>query len=134
MNRYAARHGLDNVFCYSMGVYDRNGYLGFDGADTVLTISGEAAHDGHGVHVARLDDVVDEASYLRLEVEGSEVPALHGATALLQRQRPKLALSVYHRPEDFLTIPVCVQQLDRGYEFLLRHQSLEAGVLCIYCR
>jgi FkbM family methyltransferase len=133
MTHYMAERGIDNIRCYPLGVYDRNDYLGFAGADTILTVTDQRAVDGKGVFVARMDDVVEEATCVRLEVEGAEAPALRGAAQLIGRHRPKLVVSAYHRPDDFLTLSRQIQEFDLGYSFRLRHQSLEAGVLCLYC-
>src|SRR6185369_2974108 len=133
MSRYMAQNDLDNIYCYPVGVYDRNDYLAFSGQGTIVTVSEQRASEGNGLFMARLDDVIEEATYLRLEVEGAEVPALAGAARLIEKHRPKLAVSAYHRPDDFLTIHRSIAEFDLGYEFRLRHQSLEAGVLCYYC-
>ena len=73
-------------------------------------------------------------TYLRLEAEGSEAAALRGARGLIQASRPKLAVSVYHRPDDFLVLPKLIHEFNPDYSFKLRHQSLEYGVLTLYCQ
>lgn len=133
MARYMAESAIDNIFSYPLGVYDRNDYLRFSGAATLVCVSNESVDNGPGLRVARLDDVLDEITHLRLEIEGAEVPALRGAAGLIRAHRPTLAVSTYHLPDDFLTIHRQIESFDLNYRFRLRHQSLEAGVLCYHC-
>ena len=134
MNQYIAQYGAMNILCHNFGVYDRNDYLSFTGTDYAITVSDQRAEDGQGLLMARLDDVLDEMTYLRLEAEGSEAAALRGGRGLIQATRPKLAVSVYHRPDDFLVLPKLIHEFNPDYSFKLRHQSLEYGVLTLYCQ
>jgi hypothetical protein len=42
----------------------------------------------------------------------------------LKRFKPKLAIALYHKPEDFWTIPDFLQSLDLGYRFYLGHYTI----------
>ena len=130
---YIAEHGALDIYCHNFGCYDRNDYLSFSGTDYTVTVGDSRAEDGKGLLMARIDDVLDEMTYLRLEAEGSEAAVLRGATGLIRRDKPKLCVSTYHRTEDFLELPQMIREFDRGYRMKLRHQSLEYGVLCLYC-
>ena len=44
-----------------------------------------------------------------------------------------MAISVYHKASDFPDVIGFLREADKGYRLSLRHQSLEPGVLCIYC-
>jgi FkbM family methyltransferase len=134
VNAYIAEHGAMDIYCHNFGAYDRNDYLGFTGTDYAVTVGDDRAEDGQGLLMARIDDVMDEMTYLRLEAEGSEAAVLRGATGLIKRDKPKMCVSTYHRVEDFLVLPKMIRDFDRGYEMKLRHQSLEYGVLCLYCQ
>lgn len=130
--RYAAEHGIDRFRTYPVGAWDANGYLGFSGSDVTVSITGEPVAAGRGLLVARLDDLLDDMSYLKLEIEGAELAALRGAAGLIRAHRPVLAVAAYHRPEDFPALLGWLRELDAGYRLKLRHQSLEPAVLCIY--
>lgn len=86
------------------------------------------------VDVVALQDVVpaDASSiYIKLDVEGAEQDALEGAAELLARARPRLAISVYHRPGDLWRLPLHVHGLDLGYRFYLRtHGHDGTDVVC----
>lgn len=75
-----------------------------------------------------LDDLVEEeqiqVGFLKMDIEGAELEALRGAERTLRRQRPELAISVYHRPQDFAEIPGYLASLDLGYRFYLGHATI----------
>ena len=59
-----------------------------------------------------------------MDIEGAELPALRGATSVLQKFRPKLAISLYHSMDDFVDIPKYLNSLELGYEFYLSHGTI----------
>ena len=77
--------------------------------------------------IARID-------LIKLDVEGSELAALRGAKASLERWRPKLTISLYHRPEDFFSIPLWLDSLGCGYRFFLDHYSIHSEETVLYAR
>jgi FkbM family methyltransferase len=74
--------------------------------------------------VALDDELADQKiTIIKLDVEGAELNALKGTVKLIRNQRPKLAISVYHRAKDILTIPEFIINLNLNYKLYLRHQS-----------
>jgi FkbM family methyltransferase len=65
----------------------------------------------------------DYPSFIKLDVEGSEREALIGAQGIIRTARPKLAVCVYHKPEDVFTLTKLVYELNSRYEFFLKHYS-----------
>lgn len=84
-----------------------------------------SSDDDFVIDTVSIDEACDEpVTLLKLEVEGSELAALNGAKQTMIRHRPKLAISVYHKPEDFLTLPVLVQETVPEYgPLILRHHN-----------
>ena len=64
--------------------------------------------------------------FIKMDTEGAELPALRGAKQTIQRHKPKLAISVYHRLADFFEIPEFLDSLGCGYGFFLRHYTIHA--------
>jgi FkbM family methyltransferase len=62
--------------------------------------------------------------FIKMDIEGSELDALRGAESTIRRWRPKLAVSLYHRPEDFFSIPSWIDSLGIGYRLFLDHYSI----------
>ncbi|MBL8504720.1 MAG: FkbM family methyltransferase [Methylobacillus glycogenes] len=132
INAYIAQHGALPVYCHELGVFDRDGYLHAEGYGSGVTITEQAGTPGNGLHVCRLDDMLDELGHLRLEIEGAELEALHGARGLIQQHRPTMTVSAYHKATDFPDLLRFIEETGHNYQLSLRHQSLEPGVLCIY--
>jgi len=77
---------------------------------------------------------IERVDFVKMDIEGSELAALRGAAKALVRFRPKLAISLYHKPEDFFEIPRYLKQLLPDYEFYLDHYSIHFGETVLYGR
>lgn len=60
------------------------------------------------------------------------VYALAGAKQLIKKYRPKLAISIYHKPEDILEVPEIILSYHPGYQLYMRHYSLAAFDTVLY--
>jgi hypothetical protein len=81
------------------------------------------------VPLYRIDDLVEaggieRVDFIKLDVEGSELAALRGALASLRRFKPKLAISLYHKPNDLFEISQFVEDLGLGYKLYLEHYTI----------
>jgi FkbM family methyltransferase len=70
--------------------------------------------------------------FIKMDIEGSELSALRGAESTIRRWRPKLAISLYHRPEDFFSIPSWIDSLGIGYRLFLDHYSIHHEETVLY--
>lgn len=78
------------------------------------------------VPVRAIDEVIDPGdcvTFIKMDVEGSELESLKGAQKTIQRCRPKLAICIYHRPEDMTEIPLYIKSLVPEYQLYVRHHS-----------
>lgn len=76
-----------------------------------------------------IDDFVKEegikkVDYIKMDIEGSELKALQGAEETMRTYKPKLAIALYHREDDFIVIPSYLDKLGLGYEFFLDHFTI----------
>ncbi len=62
----------------------------------------------------------NKLDYIKLDVEGAELNVLQGAKNSLINYKPKLAISIYHLPDDYETIPKYLESLNVGYKFYLQ--------------
>lgn len=89
------------------------------------------------VPLRRLDRLVEEGAvervdFLKMDIEGAELAALRGAEACIRRFRPKLAISLYHTPEDYVAIPAFIRNLDLGYRMHLENYTISSGETVLY--
>lgn len=126
-----------NITIVPKGCYSESGTMYF------LKEKGDAV-DGEGhitckqnatcqIEVVKLDDVIKEqVTYIKMDVEGSELEVLKGAEKLINTYHPKLAISIYHKIEDIVEIPEFV--LKKGYRLYMRHQWKCGGTdTVLYC-
>ena len=71
------------------------------------------------VQTTTMDDEVEHATFLKLDVEGFESKALQGATRLLA-QRPRIAVCVYHLANDLLDVLSVLDKNVENYHYKLR--------------
>lgn len=114
--------GHQNVAYHSVGLYDRKTTLSFDasaGSASRISDGGELKID-----VDTLDAVVgDRVTFVKLDLEGVEVQALHGMRRHIVEDVPKLAVAVYHHPSDFWRVPEYILSLRSDYAVYLRHYT-----------
>ncbi|OUM03848.1 FkbM family methyltransferase [Variovorax sp. JS1663] len=110
---------LANFRAHQRAVSDRPETLRFHQTGTMGSCISEAGTST--THCVKLDDVVEKASFIKLDVEGYEARALRGASRLLREQRPRLAVASYHYAEDLLDIAQVIDEHAPDYSFYLRH-------------
>lgn len=84
-----------------------------------------AARGTKKIHVNSIDNmhVQEKVTLIKMDIEGSEKQALQGAENIIKRDRPKLAICIYHNPEDLYEIPFLIKELVPEYKLYIRHHS-----------
>lgn len=103
------------------GVYDESGILRFSaglGTSSVVDKNGDVK-----IKVYKLDDVVESATFIKMDIEGSEQKALKGAKRLIERDSPKLAICIYHSLEDIWKIPQLIKEINPDYKIYIRNYT-----------
>ncbi|MEY8430643.1 FkbM family methyltransferase [Lachnospiraceae bacterium 48-42] len=96
------------------------------------------AHIGEGESVIKavaIDEVVEESdrvTFIKMDVEGAELESLKGAQEVIKRDRPKLAVCIYHKPEDIITLPMYIKELVPEYRLYLRSYSNADNEMVLY--
>ncbi|MGA2226736.1 MAG: FkbM family methyltransferase [Syntrophobacteraceae bacterium] len=127
---------LANVRCLPYGLWSHRSHLRFSNPDKYNACTpGSLDPEGNlEVEVISLDELLPdvEISFMKMDVEGAELEALCGASNTIKRNRPKLAISVYHKRDDIFEIPLFIHQLHPGYRFYLRHHSTTFGETVLF--
>ena len=87
------------------------------------------------IEVVSIDDFFEDkkVTFIKSDIEGDEYEMLLGAKDTIQRCRPKLAVSVYHRPDDLLNIYALIAEYSKTYRFSLRNHSSLLMDTTLYC-
>lgn len=80
------------------------------------------------------DEELPRIDYIKLDVEGSELSALNGAIETVRKWRPKIAVSLYHRPNDLFSLPIWLSTNFPNYEYYLGHYTIHNEETVLYCR
>ena len=111
----------NDVNFYQLGLSNKKGILKFD----IDGPSSNVNKDGNfEIQVDLLDNIITEpVSFIKMDIEGSEVHALEGAENTIKRYHPKLAICAYHKPSDFWEIPEQIFRIRNDYSVYLRHYT-----------
>jgi FkbM family methyltransferase len=113
--------GRRDVGFHEIGLSDRRETLRIsaEGSMSHLTSDG-----GSEIQLDRLDAVVEgPVTFIKMDIEGAERPAIAGAAGLIARDAPRLALAAYHRVDDLRRIPEQVLAIRSDYDLYLRHYT-----------
>jgi FkbM family methyltransferase len=129
---------IKNVAMHCKGLWDAHEILEFMNADmsggsrivnskcifiSVLATSYELTR----IETTTLDDTVDKkdaVTLIKMDIEGAELNALHGAREIIKRDKPRLIICLYHKPTDIIEIPAYILSLRPDYNLYIRHNLL----------
>ena len=107
---------------FECALLDRVGFTRFD---SLGRSRWDARVDDFGQNVVPCT-TLDEAlrnqpiSYIKLDIEGSELRALRGAYEVITKNHPRLAVSVYHNGKDLFSVMKLLLEM-APYSFAIRH-------------
>ena len=90
-----------------------------------------------GFRVTTVDAYSEEqrlpsVDFIKMDIEGFELPALIGARSVIERHRPKLAISLYHKPLDLVEIPLWLAQNFPDYDLYIDHYTIHHEETVLY--
>ena len=116
-----------NFILENLGLGSRKQESRYDsyGSGSKLVVNGSKT-----ATITTLDAYVREKNlprvdFIKMDVEGAELDVLKGAVTTIARFKPILALSAYHKLDDFWTLMNFVKSIRPDYEFAMR-QSYES--------
>lgn len=93
-----------------------------------MVSAGHGSHIGDGdvvAEIARIDDEVqdEKVTFIKMDIEGAELDALKGAKDTILRDKPKLAICIYHKKSDLYELPGYILSLVPEYKLCVRHYT-----------
>lgn len=124
---------------YNMGLLDEEKYIYYETGNTMgqnsRIIEGDKAVNR--ARAVRLADILKDkkVTFIKMDIEGADLKACHGAEEIIRKQKPKMAICVYHKLEHLWEIPYYLKSVVPDYRLFLRHHStLEYGTVCYAVR
>ena len=111
-----------NVNFISKGLSNQKDTLRFDtGSGSASSISENGSIE---IEVDTLDNLVKEkVSFIKMDIEGAEGLAIEGMKNHILNDHPKMAISVYHKVDDFWKIPEQIFAIRDDYNIYMRHYT-----------
>ena len=135
------------VVLYTKGVWDKDDRLTLNVDDTNFAASSVVLRPAGSrpsiqVPLTTIDQIVTElglprVDFIKMDIEGAEVRALHGAKQTIARFRPRMAITAEHLPNDEFDIPAAVRQARPDYKMkcgpcLEEPERIRADILYFY--
>ena len=124
--------GKCELFPYGTANVNKKVYFAADAFETSCIISKEEAEKRNfegveEIETAALDDVLEgkKITFIKMDIEGAEYEALQGVRKLIMENRPRMAISVYHKFEDFVTLADLVLKMHPDYRIAFRHYGYD---------
>ena len=128
--------GTNTVF-RNVGVSDKAEELVFCGLG--LSSSGFTNQSENGtttVKTVSIDEdipMTEAISFIKMDIEGMEKKALIGATQHISKDRPVLAVCLYHNPWDLWELPLYIKSITKDdYCYYMRHYTTYHGETVFY--
>lgn len=119
------------IFYINKAVSNFNGVAKFN-----QTSSEESSLSNNGalmVETIKLDDWIEsENTFVKFDIEGEEINAIYGMKNAIEKYKPLLAISAYHKPEHLWEIPELVLQINPNYKTELRQEGNDGMGLIYY--
>ncbi|MBR2548735.1 MAG: FkbM family methyltransferase [Clostridiales bacterium] len=124
--------GKCELFPYGTADVNKKVYFAADAFETSCIISREEAEKRNfegveEIETVALDDVLagKRITFIKMDIEGAEYEALLGARQLIMENRPRMAISVYHKFEDFVLLADLVLKMHPDYRIAFRHYGFD---------
>jgi len=131
--RLLERNYRKNIKIYNAGLYGETREISFS-ADK----GGSSKIESEGsniINVLRFDDLElqeKNITFVKMDIEGSELSALKGMEKTIKRCKPKLAICIYHKFEDLWELPLYIKSLVPEYRFYIRNYTTHLDEIVLY--
>jgi len=119
----------NKIATINAGIWNKNeklkctAYGDLDGYQIISELNNDC---GDICQLLSLDEAIPEdekVTIIKMDIEGAEYNALLGAKRIIKKYTPKLAICVYHKPEDLWQIPILIKELNSNYKIFIRHHA-----------
>lgn len=77
---------------------------------------------------------VEKIDFIKMDIEGAELPALNGAFNTIEKFKPKLAIASYHNLNQFVDIPLWINEHFPEYKIYMDHFSIHWEETVIFAK
>lgn len=101
---------------------------------SAMTLSFGTEVEQGGIPVFSIDEFFGDqnVSLIKADIEGFELKMISGAEHVIKRDKPKLAVCIYHLPIDMFCIPLRIKKLCPDYALAIRQHGLGVTETVMY--
>lgn len=120
---YFRRNELECVEFIEKGTWNASTSMKMQGCGTPGSRVGTSGNIS--ISLTSIDETVrdDKVTFIKMDVEGAELKSLQGARNTIKRNKPRLAICIYHKGRDLYEIPEYILSIVPEYRFYIRHYS-----------
>ncbi len=109
----------NRIRLYKCAVGLERGFVRFESNGALTS---KASETGSLVETISIDELFADVplAFIKMDIEGAEYDGLRGATKVIQRDHPILAICVYHTQSDIWRIPLLVHEMVPNHRLYLR--------------
>ncbi len=125
LEKAVSDRGLRDIRCIQGGLWDKEETVSFDRGGDEGTGSYVVESGSEKIKTFTIDSFLSgkKITYIKLDIEGVELRALKGAQKTIKDHKPRLAVCIYHKPEDIIELPMYLHELVPEYRFVIRHYT-----------
>lgn len=111
--------------CINKGLWEEQTVMYVSGQGTSSKVVKEADEES-AVEMETIDNYFKDkhVDLIKMDIEGAETSALKGGLEVIKRDRPVLAISIYHSIEDYYEIMKILLAELKEYNYYIRHHSM----------
>ena len=124
LEKFIREKNYKNVVAINAAVWNEKTTLTF--SETNDTGSNVSEAGNIKVVADTIDNITggEKISFIKMDIEGAELPSLQGAAQTIKKYQPTLAICAYHKAEDLITLPQFIKSLNPNYKIYLRKHSI----------
>jgi FkbM family methyltransferase len=125
----------NQITIYNKGLFDKTTQLKFNSLPVVPSGAFVSSDGKETIDTVSIDEVLDgkPVTFIKLDIEGSELAALAGAKDTITKWKPRMAVCIYHKPSDVIDISLFILSLVPDYKLYIRHYSTYKWETVLYC-
>jgi len=109
------------------GLYDKDGEILFDGGKGQASKIADQGDFTDSIQIKTIDGLgLERVSFIKMDIEGAELNALKGAQKTILRDKPKMAICIYHSDEDMINVAEYIHDLVPEYKLYVRQYGFAA--------
>lgn len=131
------RKYIKNLHTYNFVLSNETGEVEFNenmGMRSSINTFNEEKTTSTNIRSSKLDDILKECTFVKIDVEGHESKVIKGMKRLIQNFKPKLSVDIHHYPDDIFNVVDEILKIHKYKNITLRQHfpDFHGGVMYFF--